>query len=453
MAKIGRNDPCPCGSGRKYKRCCLGKAKAANSDRSPSRQQDAALTEAAAAVPSNMKPVRLGSGGPLAAWAGLEKSLPRHMRREFSPLVRQMRELAEYEAKRPSIEAAQDRLEAYREDYEQLTRAPGAFMDRAEALFAESPFEGMRFAVADLERAFESVGYPPAAGSDRFVSFAARVVEFLLDDEQRTMLARRLVCLVPDYVTEERYLDAWIIQHNFILVCDPTEGGCCPFLLCMFMHGLREWREARRQEEREMFGQLGLDPDEMRKQGPVALDGLLARFRATDGKMATVEGFLAAHPQLEAQMQAHCREAEDAALDLLQREEGQSLFLDDEEVQSWLPLFADRIAANSDIVESAQRHRKPSKKQQKAFAEMMYTTSAEMAGEVFTESRLRRLQGEIDGLRGRLEREGKDEALALSGAFMAVGVSTPANENHFLTMLCLHSAVRAMQNMGNPLGT
>jgi hypothetical protein len=22
MAKIGRNDPCPCGSGRKYKRCC-----------------------------------------------------------------------------------------------------------------------------------------------------------------------------------------------------------------------------------------------------------------------------------------------------------------------------------------------------------------------------------------------------------------------------------------------
>jgi len=24
-AKIGRNDPCPCGSGRKYKRCCMGR--------------------------------------------------------------------------------------------------------------------------------------------------------------------------------------------------------------------------------------------------------------------------------------------------------------------------------------------------------------------------------------------------------------------------------------------
>ena len=25
MAKIGRNAPCPCGSGKKYKKCCLGR--------------------------------------------------------------------------------------------------------------------------------------------------------------------------------------------------------------------------------------------------------------------------------------------------------------------------------------------------------------------------------------------------------------------------------------------
>ena len=25
MAKTGRNDPCPCGSGKKYKKCCLRK--------------------------------------------------------------------------------------------------------------------------------------------------------------------------------------------------------------------------------------------------------------------------------------------------------------------------------------------------------------------------------------------------------------------------------------------
>jgi hypothetical protein len=26
VSSIGRNDPCPCGSGRKYKRCCATKA-------------------------------------------------------------------------------------------------------------------------------------------------------------------------------------------------------------------------------------------------------------------------------------------------------------------------------------------------------------------------------------------------------------------------------------------
>ena len=32
MAKIGRNDACPCGSGFKYKRCCLGKQQTISSN-------------------------------------------------------------------------------------------------------------------------------------------------------------------------------------------------------------------------------------------------------------------------------------------------------------------------------------------------------------------------------------------------------------------------------------
>lgn len=30
MAKVGRNDPCPCGSGKKYKKCCAGKKQASS---------------------------------------------------------------------------------------------------------------------------------------------------------------------------------------------------------------------------------------------------------------------------------------------------------------------------------------------------------------------------------------------------------------------------------------
>ena len=39
MARIGRNEPCPCGSGRKYKRCCLWKDKADSAEAGAAAQQ------------------------------------------------------------------------------------------------------------------------------------------------------------------------------------------------------------------------------------------------------------------------------------------------------------------------------------------------------------------------------------------------------------------------------
>lgn len=51
MAKIGRNDPCPCGSGQKYKRCCLPRDEAAAAERTRAREREAATTSAAMVAP------------------------------------------------------------------------------------------------------------------------------------------------------------------------------------------------------------------------------------------------------------------------------------------------------------------------------------------------------------------------------------------------------------------
>ena len=52
MRKIGRNDPCPCGSGKKFKKCCLAKEAASESApgavRPPLTAEIAALQQAAA---------------------------------------------------------------------------------------------------------------------------------------------------------------------------------------------------------------------------------------------------------------------------------------------------------------------------------------------------------------------------------------------------------------------
>jgi len=40
MAKIGRNDPCPCGSGQKHKRCCLPRDEEAAAERAAARARE-----------------------------------------------------------------------------------------------------------------------------------------------------------------------------------------------------------------------------------------------------------------------------------------------------------------------------------------------------------------------------------------------------------------------------
>jgi len=50
-AKVGRNDPCPCGSGKKYKRCCLGKPAPAQAELTTSAPGSDHLSETDAAKP------------------------------------------------------------------------------------------------------------------------------------------------------------------------------------------------------------------------------------------------------------------------------------------------------------------------------------------------------------------------------------------------------------------
>ena len=52
MPKIGRNDPCPCGSGRKYKRCCMGKDEASVRAKHGAvhKEQQARIADLAAAI-------------------------------------------------------------------------------------------------------------------------------------------------------------------------------------------------------------------------------------------------------------------------------------------------------------------------------------------------------------------------------------------------------------------
>ena len=57
MAKIGRNDPCPCGSGQKYKRCCLPRDEAAAVERARAAEYYRKAADFVHARPESYDPV------------------------------------------------------------------------------------------------------------------------------------------------------------------------------------------------------------------------------------------------------------------------------------------------------------------------------------------------------------------------------------------------------------
>src|SRR5262245_54994975 len=71
--KTGRNEPCPCGSGKRFKKCCLGAAKSdvrrgSMSERDPafSAQARAMLRQHQAA--ENVRRQQQGHGNPIVSW-------------------------------------------------------------------------------------------------------------------------------------------------------------------------------------------------------------------------------------------------------------------------------------------------------------------------------------------------------------------------------------------------
>jgi hypothetical protein len=75
--KIGRNDPCPCGSGKKYKKCC----EAADQQKARTELDQQQQTEGSADTPGN-KPEPAPAPAPKFT---PKATTPTHLRRGMRP--------------------------------------------------------------------------------------------------------------------------------------------------------------------------------------------------------------------------------------------------------------------------------------------------------------------------------------------------------------------------------
>jgi hypothetical protein len=432
---VGRNDPCPCGSGKKYKRCCLAKDEqraAGERVRVPQPEEDTPSVARAADI--HQIPAMLQE---LA-----RKSSSKKDRAGFEELLAQTKPILDYMEREPAIEAAADAIKAHRAEFEKLTRDDEAYLQRTRALFTEERFVPLRFTADDIRRAFDKVGKPIAGSSnDQFVETMRKAILHVADKDRRNQSAMSMLMHLPDYVAANRPLDAWIIQHCSYLTQEETDESN-PFLFQMFSFGYDSWVAEQRGREVAMLHELGMDLPRLEGMSMEEIDSWLQDQQADPAKRARMEKLLLANPEQRAQAEANLEQLERHAHKLLERPDAAHLLLSPDEVQPWLPELSEGFASMCEQFPDLASP-SPSAAAGKAFLDSMVPLVREMVAELFTPERLGQLTAQLKAYRNeRFAAGDKKTAELANGALIYVKDEDEPDCNQFLCALGYLSLLR-----------
>lgn len=398
--KPKRNDPCPCGSGKLYKHCC----KPSRRERFQ-RQRERTLATG---------PVEAPESGD-ASLAGQIRSMLQQVRgssppeqdREVRRLLDLAEEMAAYEEMLDQIEAAARTLEDHRVEFEALKLDEAA--DLAHELFAEERFRAFRFGPKDVQRAFGTVGYPQRHGepTQREGELLRDAILYLVDEDLRTRLSRKLLSWLPDYVSAGRYLDAWMIQYCAVqMLEDPDESN--PFLGEMFRHGFVAWSSEIEAQRAAMLRSLADDSAEITSMSPQEMQTWLQEQMDDPEKLARLEALIGADTPFGDQARAEFRELERASLQLLGRDDAERFLLSPEEVEPWMPTLLDRLASVEEEARGATAEEGwDDDKAQEDLEGVLLDVAREMAPAVITPERLDQLVTDLKAYRRDLHEAGE----------------------------------------------
>lgn len=424
MVSVSRNAPCPCGSGKKYKYCCLERDRAEEAQRIQERQKARAQALAQEAE-------RLRVAVEQAEGRALDQRL-----------ARLQRLLAEAEGKpgttlSDELEAAIRTLHAHRVECEAVLRDPLQAAEQAQQFFAGEDFAPLRFTAADVQRAFAAVGTPSMATRDKEQDTALlkRALLYLADEGYRRRATYHLLMLLPCYVSAGRYVDACLIEINALQTLDEPQAAS-PFLGAMFRAGLEAWASMPDQIE----GEPQIPEAVACRPSRLSLAGMLAWARRRlaspaepDRPAGQMEGVHATRDLTEADVQ---RYGEDIAI-LLRRDDAQSLYLTFEEVEPWAHDLVARLAPLKAEMEQAQAGGGETGEATEKVREVFDRVVDEMAAALLDEPRRQRLAAEMEAYCRRLAEAGDEtSARAAEMALRLLRHTDKPEESHLLRTLC-----------------
>ena len=232
MAQAGRNDPCPCGSGKKYKQCHLREdlAKAAGSAERH-REQQARLDALGSPSPEEQRALYQElTGRPLAG-----DRIPEKVQASLTDAWRQRRLIAQ----------AREQLAEHGAEAEaSLAADPAAFERVAADLVQELDLSRFELTQVNRRRVLQRLGSLPE-GAEQRRSFAQAAGALVLDDEDRRGFSEGLQAELPALVDAERWLEALVLERCAERALDP-DAEASAFLQDVVVRSLQGLRGAAR---------------------------------------------------------------------------------------------------------------------------------------------------------------------------------------------------------------
>src|SRR5262245_33565135 len=424
MIHLGRNDPCHCGSGKKYKKCHLHADQRSHARIHPSQQESESLS------------------APVAI---------QQRRKQFSDLLSKTGLILEYLAREGEIEDASAELEAHRSEFEKLLSDQDRCQAVGQAVFAGECFAPLRFTASDVQRAFDHVGYPATLSPDeRTLEIFRAAILHVADKERRSRLAMGLLLRLPEFVAAGRYAEAWLLQCSAVQTTEEDDKSN-PFLFEMFSYGYDAWAAEKRLKDESLIRQLGLDPDRLRAMRPDELDSWIQSQGFNDANPGALEAFFQENPHVREESVANFEALERNSARLLERPDSRFLQLPIEEVRPWLMRLND-CAEQQGFLSGTPGAAAAQESVRKVFEAVVLPLLREMADSIFSRDRIRQLTADLRAYQKERIAAG-DEVTAghAMGAICYLEREDSPGQNGFLINLCwrsLGSAIDALTAEG-----
>lgn len=355
MAKIGRNDPCPCGSGKKYKKCCIDKE----------------------------------------MLAGLKHDPDSIFRFEeiSGELVGMLGELHN------------------KHESEFTSMSEEEFISISRKVFSNKNLDKYSFTYETMNKIIRKYGQPPnlnePKSADNMMIYMKKVIKERYTDKDFTRICLDLYLLIPEFFKNKQYKECWAIEAANEKILDFKDGKkVIPlFFLEKFMHGMELYKKTEYKKHDDLFKHIGLDISDLEKDEGDILEKI-NNLSLTKEQEKLFEDYLKQNTDIKKEIEKSIEEDEKVVSRLLHDGELDQALFKMEEMQPQVKELGERF---EEIQLPQQEGNMIKKKISKAIGNIMVELIDKWLPELFTEERWKYVISCFENKIKKLEHEGKSD--------------------------------------------